>query len=179
MLLSACNNQAKLPRESTMDGQSQTSTTREASLTLTSAAFNSGQMIPKRYTCDGENINPPLSVSGIPEGTQSLSLIVDDPDAPTGTWVHWLVWNIPPQFSDIPEDSSPPSALQGTNDFGKEQWGGPCPPPGLEHRYAFKLFALDALLELQRGANKPLLEKAMEGHILNQTELIGIYARGR
>ena len=135
--------------------------------------------IPKRYTCDGENLSPPLKIEGIPEGTESLTLFVEDPDAPAGNWVHWLVWNISPQFNEIPEGSVPPSAIQGTNDFGQEGWGGPCPPPGPAHRYIFKLFALDTLLELKKGEGKPLLEKAMEGHILAQTELIGMYERGR
>ena len=151
----------------------------QTTLTLKSSAFEEGQPIPKRYTCDGQNLSPPLFRKGIPEGTQSVALIVDDPDAPAGTWVHWVVWNIAPQFDEIPEGSVPPSALQGTNDFGNEVWGGPCPPPGPPHRYFFKLYAVDALLELQRGASKPLLEKAMEGHILAQTELIGLYGRGR
>lgn len=150
-----------------------------AELTLSSSAFRRGQTIPKRYTCDGENLSPPLSIAGIPEGTESLSLIVEDPDAPMGTWVHWLVWNIPPQFDEFPEGSFPPSALQGKNDFGEEEWGGPCPPPGPEHRYFFKLYALDTILELKKETNQPLLEEAMEGHILSQTELVGCYGRGR
>lgn len=180
MLSVACTHQGvRTTEEISMDLLSQTPRSQESLLKLTSAAFKNSEVIPKRYTCDGENMNPPLSIEGTKKGTQSLVLIVDDPDAPTGTWVHWLVWNIPPQFTEIPENSVPPSALQGTNDFGKEEWGGPCPPPGPEHRYFLRLYALDALLELQRGANKSLLEKAMEGHILDQTELIGRYARGR
>jgi Raf kinase inhibitor-like YbhB/YbcL family protein len=149
------------------------------SLTLTSPTFLNNETIPKKYTCDGENISPPLKIDAIPEGTQSLSLIVVDPDAPGRIWVHWLVWNIPPQFMEMPEGSPPPSSLQGVNDFGNETFGGPCPPPGVPHRYFFKLFALDTLLELGNGANKPILEKAMEGHIIAQTELIGLYGRGQ
>lgn len=181
MLFSACIHEGQTPSDTGENvSQPQMQASKDmTTLTLKSTSFQNEQIIPKRYTCDGENMNPPLSIEGIPEGAQSLVLIVDDPDAPSGTFVHWLVWNIPPQFSDIPENSVPPSALQGTNDFGKEEWGGPCPPPGPEHRYFFKLYALNTLLELQRGANKELLEKAMESHIINQTELIGKYGRGR
>jgi len=181
MLFSACSLKGILPaaieqREvSTGKSGENTMTT----MTLRSNAFGEGEWVPKRYTCDGENLNPPLSIQGIPEGTQSLALIVVDPDSPSGNWVHWLLYNIPPQFDELPENTVPPSSQVGTNDFGNESWGGPCPPPGVEHRYFFKLYALDALLELRRGANQPLLEKAMEGHIIAQTQLIGKYGRGR
>jgi Raf kinase inhibitor-like YbhB/YbcL family protein len=182
MLFSACVPFGQtLPKETKVQDQAPKAQEggKMADFSLTSKAFKSKQMIPKRFTCDGENMNPPLSIEAIPKGTESLSLIVDDPDAPSGTWVHWLVWNIPPQFDEFPEGSSPPSALKGKNDFGNEEWGGPCPPPGPEHRYFFKLYALDTILELKKGATKPLLEKAMEGHILAQTELVGRYGRGR
>jgi Raf kinase inhibitor-like YbhB/YbcL family protein len=180
ILFSGCLPRGQTPSAETQE-KDQLLTSQEegtmAELSLTSSAFRHGQMILKKYTCDGENISPPLSIEGVPEGTESLALIVDDPDAPMGTWVHWLVWNIPPQFDEFPEGSFPPSALQGKNDFNDEQWGGPCPPPGPEHRYFFKLYALDTILELKKGATKPLLEKAMEGHILAQSELIGRYQR--
>lgn len=145
---------------------------------LSSPAFKHNEHLPKKYTCDGENISPPLTIEQIPEGTKSLSLIVDDPDAPMGTWVHWVIWNIPPQFYEIPEGSPPPSSLQGTNNFENEHYSGPCPPPGPDHRYFFKVYALDTILELEKGARKPVIEKAMEGHILDQNELIGLYGRG-
>jgi len=149
------------------------------SLVLKSFEIPEGGPLSKRHTCDGENVSPPLKIEGIPEGTESFTLIVEDPDAPEGNWVHWLVWNISPQFDEIPEGSVPPSAIQGTNDFGYEGWGGPCPPPGRAHRYVFKLYALDNLTELRKGERKPVLEKVMEGHILAQAELVGTYERGR
>lgn len=181
ILFSACVPLGQKPSEQTQiqDKAEEKEEVTMTDLTLSSSAFEPGQTIPKKYTCDGENLSPPLTINGIPEGTQSLALIVDDPDAPAGTWVHWVVLNIPPQFDEIPEGSTPPSSLQGKNDFGDEKWGGPCPPPGPEHRYFFKLYALDSLLELEKGVNKPLLEEAMAGHILAQTELIGHYGRGR
>ena len=147
------------------------------SFSLLSRSFSDKQKIPKKHTCDGENQSPPLSIGGIPEGTVSLALIVDDPDAPSGRWTLWLVFNIPPQFDEIPEGSVPPSAIIGINSFGNQNYGGPCPPPGPSHRYFFKVYALDRLLELQQGTTQSLLEKAMEGHILAQAQLIGIYGR--
>ena len=148
------------------------------SINLTSTAFANNQRIPKKYTCDGENINPPLTISEIPEGTNSLVLIVDDPDAPAKVWVHWLVFNMPPQFDEISEGVSPPSSLQGLNDFGEIGYGGPCPPQGPDHRYFFKLYALDTILEIQKDASKETVEKAMAGHIISKTQLIGLYGRG-
>jgi hypothetical protein len=148
-------------------------------LKITSTAFTYNQRIPKRYTCDGENINPPLNITGIPQEALSLVLIVEDPDAPQRNWVHWMVWNIPPQFFHMPEGSPPPSSIQGINDFGNQGYGGPCPPPGAAHRYFFKLFALDTILELPTNIKKSYLEQSMEGHILAQTDLIGIYGRDK
>lgn len=144
---------------------------------IISKAFEDNQQIPKKYTCDGDNINPPLLISEIPENTKSLVLIVDDPDAPAKTWVHWLVYNIPPQFGDIREGSLPPNSQYGINDFGNDKYGGPCPPPGPEHRYFFKAYALDNILEIPKSANKADIEQAMEGHILTQDQLIGVYKR--
>jgi len=132
-----------------------------------------GEHIPSKYTCDGYNVNPPLNIRGIPEGTKSLVLIVDDPDAPIGTWVHWVVWNIPPK-EEIGEDSVP--GTEGLNDFRKHSYGGPCPPSGT-HRYFFKVYALDTKLDLKRNSRKRDVERAMKGHILAQGQLVGLYSR--
>jgi Raf kinase inhibitor-like YbhB/YbcL family protein len=145
-------------------------------LSITSAAFSHKGMIPSKHTCDGADVNPPLSFDNIPEKSKSLALIVDDPDAPMGTWVHWVVWNIGSGTKEIPEKSVPDGALQGTNDFRKQSYGGPCPPSGT-HRYFFKLYALDASLALKAGVTKAQLEEAMKGHILAQAELVGLYRR--
>lgn len=145
-------------------------------LSITSPAFSQNGMIPKRYTCDGADVSPPLEIANAPEGTKSLALIVDDPDAPAGTWVHWLVWNFAADTREIPENTIPPGALQGTNDFGKQTYGGPCPPSGT-HRYFFKLYALNAPLALPAGARKAKVEEAIGGHLLGKAELIGLYRR--
>lgn len=145
-------------------------------LSITSPAFSHNGIIPEKFTCDGIDVSPPLSISNVPEKTKSLALIVDDPDAPMGTWVHWVVWNISPGTGEIPENTVPPGALQGTNDFGKQRYGGPCPPSGT-HRYFFKLFALNAPLTLTAGATKAKVEEAMSGHLLEKTELVGLYQR--
>ena len=150
--------------------------TANMSLVLTSPAFLHQGIIPVDYTCDGEDINPPLEISGVPREAKSLVLIVDDPDAPAGDWVHWLVWNIPAQTTLIEEDSVP-DGVQGTTDFNRALWGGPCPPKGV-HRYFFKLYALDSLLDLASEERKAELEDAMEGHILDEAILIGKYSRG-
>jgi Raf kinase inhibitor-like YbhB/YbcL family protein len=143
---------------------------------ITSMAFEQGQPIPSKYTCDGENINPPLEILDVPEGTKSLALISDDPDAPAGTWTHWLVWNINPETGIISENSVPAEAVEGTTSFGKPGYGGPCPPSG-EHQYFFRLYALDTVLDLDPGADSAQLEAAMQGHILEQTEVMGVYSR--
>jgi len=143
---------------------------------ITSPAFENNQMIPQKYTCDGENINPPLQINDIPAGTQSLVLIVDDPDAPSGDWVHWLVWNINPATKLISENESPQGAIQGINDFGKQNYGGPCPPSGIHH-YQFKIYALNTTLNLTSSSRKKDLEKAIENHILDKEILIGLYQR--
>lgn len=150
-------------------------------ITVTSTAFEEGGMIPPKYTCDGDDISPPLALAGIPEGTKSIALISDDPDAPVGTWVHWVLFNLPPDTKELPEKVPPerilPSgASHGTNDFRRLGYGGPCPPGGT-HRYYFKIYALDAMLDLPAGATKKDLEKAMEGHILAQGQLMGKYKR--
>jgi len=143
---------------------------------ISSPAFQNNQNIPPKYTCDGDDINPPLTLAGIPSGTRSLALIVDDPDAPPGDWVHWLVWNIKPDTTSIAENSVPVGAVEGTTDFGRPDWGGPCPPSGIHH-YQFKLYALDTELALPSSTKKAELEQAMQGHILDQTVLIGLYQR--
>lgn len=130
-------------------------------------------VIPVKYTCDGADINPPLRIEGIPEGTHSLVLIVDDPDAPGGTWDHWIVWNIP-LVETIEEDSVP--GTEGLNDFKTQSYGGPCPPSGT-HRYFFKVYALDTTLDLPTTSTKTDVEQAMIGHILANGELIGLYSR--
>jgi len=141
---------------------------------LTSPAFKNGENIPTVYTCDGDDINPSLVIGEIPEGTRDLVLIVDDPDAPSGTWVHWVVFNIPLP-AEIKEKSVP--GTQGLNSFKRLDYGGPCPPAGSAHRYFFKLYALDQLLDLAPGASKKEVEKAMQGHILAGAELMGFYQR--
>lgn len=144
---------------------------------IESPAFQHNQPLPAKFTCDGQNINPPLVFSEVPVETKSLVLIMDDPDAPMGTWVHWTVWNISPQIKEIAENSLPPGAVEGITSFGKPGYGGPCPPSGT-HRYFFKLYALDTTLTLEPSTDKQTLEKALEGHLLAQAELIGLYSRG-
>lgn len=146
-----------------------------AEMKLSSPAFENNQFIPQGFTCNGSNVNPPLIIEGIPKEARSLALIVDDPDAPMGAWVHWVVYDIPP-LERIEEDSIP--GEQGINDFGRENYGGPCPPSGT-HRYFFKIYALDKLLGLSAGAGKSVLENAMQGHILAQAELVGLYKKAR
>jgi Raf kinase inhibitor-like YbhB/YbcL family protein len=143
---------------------------------ITSSAFDHEGSIPSRYTCDGANINPPLKIENVPSPAKSLALIVDDPDAPSKTWVHWVAWNIDPKIAEIKENSVPRGAVQGMNDFRKHNYGGPCPPSGT-HRYYFKLYALDTMLDLGNHAEKMELEKAMKGHIIGQTELMGKYKK--
>jgi len=144
-------------------------------LTVNSPAFENNKLIPSKYTCDGDNVNPPLTIEGVPDGTKSLVLIVDDPDAPMGTWDHWIVWNIPPT-NKIEENTVP--GAEGINDFRKHSYGGPCPPSGT-HRYFFKVYALDTKLNLNPNSRKKDVEKAMQGHILAKGEYIGLYRRSR
>ena len=147
-----------------------------ASLKVTSRVFAQGGKIPKRYTCDGANVSPPLRIENTPKTARSLVLIVDDPDAPGRTWTHWLFWNVDPKVSEIWEDSPPQNAVQGTSDFGNEKYGGPCPPSG-RHRYYFKAYALDTTLYLPSSSKKAALEKAMAGHIVAEGSLMGTYSR--
>lgn len=150
-------------------------------ITVTSAAFAEGEMIPRHHTCDGRDVSPPLQWSGIPQGAQSIALICDDPDAPMGTWVHWVLFNLPAEMSEL-SDAIPGTAtldngaLHGKNDFGRLGYGGPCPPGGT-HRYFFKVYALDQKLSLDSGATKDQLLQAMEGHVLDEGQLMGRYRR--
>jgi Raf kinase inhibitor-like YbhB/YbcL family protein len=141
---------------------------------IESPSFKNNEMIPSKYTCDAENINPPITISGISQDAKSLVLIVDDPDAPAKTWVHWTVWNIDPKTTEILENSVPQDAVEGVTDFGTPGYGGPCPPSGT-HRYFFKLYALDTTLDLSSSATVEDIQEAMEGHILDSVELIGLY----
>ncbi|MCK5215217.1 MAG: YbhB/YbcL family Raf kinase inhibitor-like protein [Candidatus Omnitrophica bacterium] len=140
---------------------------------ITSPAFESNKPIPKRYTCQDIDINPPLNISEIPSDTQSMALIVDDPDAPMGTWVHWVVYNMS-VIEQIAENTIP--GVQGVNDFRKKNYGGPCPPSGV-HRYYFKLYALDIILPVKKDISKDELLKVMKGHILEEAELMGTYIK--
>jgi len=145
---------------------------------ITTPAFEHNGEIPSKYTCDAEDLNPELQISGVPESTDSLVLIVDDPDAPAKTWVHWVVFNIDPSTETIKENSAPSGAVEGTTDFGRTGWGGPCPPPPTgEHRYFFKLYALDTTLDLDSSATKTDVEQAMADHVLDSASLIGLYSR--
>ena len=151
-------------------------------LTIASTAFTDGAAIPKKYTCDGQDLSPPLAWTGVPEGTKSLALICDDPDAPMGTWVHWVLWGLPPSAPALPEGAPPTGTLpggiqQGMNSWPKVGYGGPCPPPGKPHRYFFKLYALDATLTLPDNTDKGGLERAMKGHILASAQIMGTYGR--
>jgi len=147
-----------------------------AELKISSPVFENNGAIPTKYTCDGADVNPPLKFENIPPAAKSLALIVDDPDAPAGTWVHWVVWNIDPKTGEIRENSVPAGALQGMNDFRKHDYGGPCPPSGT-HRYFFKLYALDEPVTPGAGATKIDLEKAMKAHIVAQAQIVGLYRR--
>lgn len=142
---------------------------------IESPVFKHEQTIPQRYTCEGENVSPPLVFKNLPKGVKTLALIVDDPDAPHGTFDHWIVWNLPANSSGLGEGAV--VLHQGNNSYGIPQYRGPCPPPGKPHRYFFKLYALDVELNLKEGIDKKDLEKAIEGHILAKTEMIGMYKR--
>lgn len=143
---------------------------------IKSPAFGDNETVPSKYTCDAENINPQLDISGVPQGAASLVLIVNDSDAPGGTWVHWTLWNIDPAVASISENNVPPGAVEGVTDFGTPGYSGPC-PPSETHRYFFKLFALDITLGLDPSAASGDLENAIEGHVLGNAELIGLYGK--
>lgn len=151
---------------------------------IKSKAFKDGGEIPSKYTCDGQDISPPLSISDIPEEAETLALVVDDPDAPGSVFDHWLMWNIPADTTSLPENiptqekvESLKEAHQGKNDFGEIGYRGPCPPAGPSHNYRFKLYALNTSLDLDSGAKKSVLEKEMEDFIVEQDSIVGIYGR--
>ena len=146
---------------------------------IRSEAFEAHDKIPVKYTCSGPDTVPPLAFDDVPSETRSLALIVDDPDAPRGDWVHWVLYDLPATTRSIGEGGSdlPREAKTGVNDFGKKKYGGPCPPPGKPHRYFFRLYALDASPGISAGASKSDLEKAMEGHVIEEAELVGMFGR--
>jgi Raf kinase inhibitor-like YbhB/YbcL family protein len=151
-------------------------------IALTSTAFPDGETIPKKYTADGANVSPPLQWKGVPQETKSLVLVCEDPDAPRKTWVHWVLFNLSRDVTELPEDVPPQEELsngakQGKNDFGKIGYGGPAPPPGKPHRYFFKLYGLDTVVALPAGATKDNVQAAMKAHILAQGQLMGTYGR--
>lgn len=143
---------------------------------ITSSVFENNNFLPAKYSCDGENINPPLNILDVPLGTKTLALIVTDPDSPSGNFIHWLVWNIDPNIKEITEDSVPVGSVEGITSWGKSGYGGPCPNVGI-HRYFFKILALDEKLDLQTSATVEELLKAIEGHVLDQGEIVGKYLR--
>src|SRR6266516_2546923 len=178
LLLIAC---ARVPPAPSRSPTPVAQTENKMEIKLTSVAFKEGQPIPKQYTCDGINISPPLEWSGVPKTAKTLAIICDDPDAPVGTWVHWVLYNLPADKIGLIENTPATETLndggmQGTNDFKKIGYGGPCPPSGT-HRYFFKVYALDSELGLKPRATKAELEKAMEGHMVSQGQLMGTYSR--
>lgn len=146
-----------------------------SSISVTTPAFQAGGDVAAKFTCNGANVNPELRINGVPSEAKSLVLIVDDPDAPRGLFTHWIVWNIDPKATGIGENSAPAGGIQGTNDFGKRNYGGPCPPSGT-HRYFFKIYALDTKLDLKPSARRAELDAAMRGHTLAQGELMARYS---
>lgn len=156
--------------------------TPKTNMQLTSTVFKEGQPIPAKYTCDGKDVSPSLQWTNAPANTRSLALIADDPDAPGGTWVHWVLYDLPSTTTELAENTPksqhlPGGAKQGLNDFRRLGYGGPCPPPGKPHRYFFKLYALDTLLDLKPGATKAEVERALENHVLARAQLMGTYQR--
>lgn len=143
---------------------------------ISSTKFNNNEGIPSKYTCDGDNVNPPIQVSGVPDNSKSLVLIIDDPDAPSRTWVHWILWNIDPTITEIKEDSIPKGSIEGVTSFGSNSYGGPCPPSG-DHRYFFKLYALSKVLDIAISSDKKALEEAIKEYIIATSEFIGLYGR--
>ena len=167
------------PQASTNTAGSQ----QKSDMKLTSTAFKEGEAIPRGYTCDGANVSPPLEWTGVPKTAKTIAIIADDPDAPAGTWVHWVLYNLPADGLGLIENTPQTETLkgggaQGKNDFGKIGYGGPCPPSGT-HRYFFKFYALDSELTLKPGATRAEVEQAMEGHIVGQAQLMGTYSRQR
>lgn len=160
----------------------QSAKAKSMSIDVTSTAFSKGQPIPEKYTCQGRDISPPLRWTNVPPNTRSFALITDDPDAPSGTWVHWVLYDVPAAVNELPENVARSqyvsgNARQGLNDFKHLGYGGPCPPPGKAHRYFFKLYALDVLLGIKPGATKKDVEAAMKGHVLAEGQTMGTYQR--
>lgn len=145
------------------------------SFQIVSSAFNNNAEMPKKYTCDGKDVNPPLVIKNVPEKAKSLALMVTDPDASEGSWAHWIIYNIPPNTGDIIENTNP--GTEGLSDFGKYTYGGPCPPDGKVHHYVFCLYALNSSLNINEGPSISEVEKAMQGHIVAKTELTGTYQK--
>jgi Raf kinase inhibitor-like YbhB/YbcL family protein len=156
------------------EANNQTNTT--TAMTISSPAFLDGQSIPKQYTCDGDGINPPLEFSGVPAEAKSLALLLEDPDAPGGTWIHWLMWNISPSTNQIAENSVPQEATQGQGSSGQNVYGAPCPPSGIHH-YIFTVYALSSELSLPSYSTSTNLQSAMQDHIISQAQLTGLYGR--
>jgi Raf kinase inhibitor-like YbhB/YbcL family protein len=178
LLLFGC---ASRPQPAAQQPGSDKPKTDKTEIRLISSAFKEGQPIPRQYTCDGANVSPPLEWSGVPANARTIAIIADDPDAPGGTWVHWVLYNLPAGNIGLVENLPATEKLvaggfQGTTDFGKIGYGGPCPPSG-EHRYFFRIYALDGELPLKAGAKKAEVEKAMESHIIAQGQLVGTYRR--
>jgi Raf kinase inhibitor-like YbhB/YbcL family protein len=184
VVTATCQKEEK-PETKSEPAQAKTEEIAMIKLELKSPAFSDGDTIPVKYTCDGPDVSVPLTWSKPPEGTKSLTLICDDPDAPMGTWVHWVVFNLPPDLTELREgisikgDEKLGGAFEGINDFETGKYGGPCPPPGPAHRYFFKLYALDTTLNLKTNATKEDVEKAMKDHILAHGQLMGKYQRKR
>lgn len=178
MAIAACTSNTK---PSTQTPTPNATTENKSALVLTSTAFKEGQPIPRQYTCDGVNISPPLEWTGVPTAAKTIALIADDPDAPAGTWVHWVLYNVPREnigfVENVPaSENLKAGGFQGKNDFGKIGYGGPC-PPSATHRYFFKIYAIDGELPLKAGATKADVEKAMQGHVVAQGQLMGTYSR--
>jgi Raf kinase inhibitor-like YbhB/YbcL family protein len=177
--LAACGNRSTIQQASANEARERGNA---MGFALNSPSFNSSDAIPRNFTCDGEDVSPALQWSGAPAGTQSFCLIMDDPDAPGGTWVHWVLFDLPGTAAGLPENvpkvrELSTGARQGRNDFGRIGYGGPCPPPGRPHRYFIRVYALDAKTKLKPGATRAELDRAMKGHTLAQAELMGRYAR--
>lgn len=170
LVLSACNNNSN----NNPDNQNQNIEV-EQMIKLTSPAFANNGRIPDKYTCKGQSINPELNIAGIPSNAKSLVLIMDDPDAPSGNWDHWIVFNMPVSTTTI-EENSEPEGVGGRNSWGRTGYGAPCPPSGT-HRYTFKIYALDAMLSLKQEASKAEIEKAMKGHVVEEAKLVGLYGK--
>jgi Raf kinase inhibitor-like YbhB/YbcL family protein len=178
----------KISSVATNNLQSQKITTTAAPMKITSPAFLDNQNIPVKYSCDGDGVNPPLVFSDVPKQAQSLALVVSDPDAPNGTWIHWLFWNLSPSINQVAENSVPAGATQGQASSGQNIYSGPCPPASSDatrggssgiHHYIFTLYALDTQLAIPSYSTSADLDKAMQGHIVSQAQLVGLYSRGK